>query len=133
VEPTRLAIADDNPDTIRMVADLLGPDFVVVKSFAKGTSALNNVQQIHPDILILEISLVDLSGLELLEELALRHSSVKAIVLTVYEDVEFVRAAFDAGASGYVFKTNIRSDLPLALQAVVAGQRFVPPPLRSRL
>ncbi len=122
----RVAVADDNPEITRILVDILEPDFRIVGMFFTGTSVLQEIQSLHPDVLILDISLGDLSGFQVVEELQKLNSPTKIIFLTVHEQLEFIRAAFDLGAWGYVFKSRVSVDLAKAIRAVFRGKRFFP-------
>ncbi len=122
----RVAVADDSPEITRILVDILEPDFRIVGMFFSGTSVLQGIENLHPDVLILDISLGDLSGFEVIEELRKQNSPTKIIFLTVHEKLEFVRAAFDLGAWGYVFKSRVSLDLAKAIRAVFRGKRFFP-------
>ena len=93
----RVAVADDSPEITRILVDILEPDFRIVGMFFSGASVLQGIENLHPDVLILDISLGDLSGFEVIEELRKQNSPTKIIFLTVHEKLEFVRAAFDRG------------------------------------
>jgi DNA-binding NarL/FixJ family response regulator len=86
--------------------------------------ALEQVPQLHPDIILLDISLPDMTGFELARRLEKTGNAAKVVFLTVHENVDFVRAAFDLGAAGYVFKSRIGFDLLDAIDAVCDGGRF---------
>jgi DNA-binding NarL/FixJ family response regulator len=126
VQRIRVAVADDNPEITRILVDILEPDFRIVGMFFTGASVLQGIENLHPDVLILDISLGDLSGFEVVEELRKQNSPTKIIFLTVHEKLEFVRAAFDLGASGYVFKSRVSVDLAKAIRTVFRGKRFFP-------
>ena len=85
------------------------------------TAAAAAQQQHHPDLIILDISLGDMTGFEVARRLKKSGNTAKIIFLTVHEDIDFVRAAFDLGASGYVFKSRISSDLITAIDTVLCG------------
>jgi DNA-binding NarL/FixJ family response regulator len=84
------------------------------------------VEKLIPDIILLDVSLGDMTGFSVAKRLKNMCGEAKIIFLSVHENSDFVRAAFDLGASGYVFKSQVSSDLKDALEAVSRGQRFVP-------
>jgi DNA-binding NarL/FixJ family response regulator len=126
VQRIRVAVAENNPEITRILVDILEPDFNIVGMFFTGMSALQEVQGLNPDVFILDISLGDLSGFEVVEALRQQNSSTKVVFLTVHENLEFIRAAFDLGARGYVFKSRMSLDLAKAIRAVSRGKRFFP-------
>ena len=123
----RIVVADDNTQVREKVVQLLLPDCEVVGTHANGQAALEAVLQLNPDIALLDISMPLMSGIEVAHELRTRSSRTKIVFLTVHEDVDFVSAAFDAGASAYVIKSQMASDLHAAISAVERGGVFVSP------
>lgn len=122
---TRVVLVDDNPEILEVVMQILRNSYVVAGAFLDGDSVLREWQDLRPDILILDISMGDMSGLEVAERLQARCAQVKIVFLTVYEDSEFVTSALAAGASGYVFKSRIATDLIPAIDQVRMGRMFV--------
>ncbi len=122
----RVVLADDNPAMLETLAGMLGPRYVIAASASCGASAFTQAVDADPDILVLDVSLGDMTGFDVARRLKKAGSTAKILFLSVHENREFVRAAFDAGASGYVFKSQISLDLLKALKAVSKGERFVP-------
>ena len=124
MRPIRLVLADDNPEVLETLLDLLQPQYEVVGALPDGTSLLEQVSALQPDIIILDISLPDMTGFDVVRRLKKGNSSAKIIFLTVHENIDFVRAAFDLDAAGYVFKSRISSDLIEAINATSNGGPF---------
>jgi DNA-binding NarL/FixJ family response regulator len=122
---TRIVLVDDNPEILEVVIQVLKNSYVIAGAFLDGDSVLREWQDLRPDILILDISMGDMSGLEVAERLQERCAQVKIVFLTVYEDSEFVTSALAAGASAYVFKSRIATDLIPAIDQVRTGRMFV--------
>ena len=120
----RLVLADDNPEVLETLADMLQPDYVVAGALSNGTSVLQQVDELKPDVIILDISLPDMTGFDVVRQLKKRGCSAKVIFLTVHENIDFVRAAFELDAAGYVFKSRISSDLVEAINTICNGGRF---------
>ena len=126
-----LLLADDNPALLATVVEMLDSGYRVVASLTSGASVLNQIDLLNPDILLLDISLGDLSGFDVARRLRDRPSRAKIIFLSIHEDVEFVTAGFDIGACGYIFKSRVVEDLRKAIEIVYAGGgRFVSPTSR---
>jgi len=123
----RVIVADDNLQVREKVLQLLLPDYDVVGTLANGQAALEAVLILNPDIALLDISMPLMSGIEVAHALKTRESQTKVVFLTVHEDVDFVNAAFDAGASAYVVKSQMASDLRAAISTVDQGGVFVSP------
>lgn len=101
-----LVLADDNPEMLGMLVEMLQTGYRVAAALPNGTSVLDQIATLSPSLVILDISLGDLSGFEVAKRLRDSGCPAKIIFLTVHEDVDFVRAAFDIGVSGYVFKVS---------------------------
>lgn len=123
----RIVVADDNLQVREKVVQLLLPDCDVVGTHTNGQAALEAVLGLNPDIALLDISMPLMSGIEVALELRTRESGTKVVFLTVHEDIDFVNAAFDAGASAYVVKSQMASDLHTAIATVRNGGVFVSP------
>jgi DNA-binding NarL/FixJ family response regulator len=120
----RLVLADDNSEVLETLADMLQPDYVVAGALSDGKSVLEQVAELKPDVIILDISLPDMTGFDVVRQLKKRGSRAKVIFLTVHENIDFVRAAFELDAAGYVFKSRISSDLVEAINTISNGGRF---------
>ena len=119
-----LLLADDNPDLLATLVEMLQAKYHIAGALGNGTSVLDQVLTLRPDLVLLDVSLGDLTGFEVARRLRTSGCTAKIIFLTVHEDVEFENAAFDMGASGYVFKSRISSDLVDAINRAVEGGRF---------
>ena len=90
-----------------------------------GESVLRDWTRLRPNVIVLDISMGDLNGIEVARRLRNSGFSSPIIFLTVHRDPDFVKAALDAGGSGYVVKSRMGKDLPLAIDAAFSGKRFV--------
>jgi DNA-binding NarL/FixJ family response regulator len=123
----RVVVADDNVRLLEKVVELLQPVCEVVGTVSNGFKALDAVEAFGPDIAILDISMPGLNGIEVARQLTGLASSTKIMILTVHEDADFMDAAFAAGASAYVVKSRIATDLTIAVAAVWRGEVFRSP------
>jgi DNA-binding NarL/FixJ family response regulator len=119
-----LLLADDNPRMLAALVQLLQREFVIVDALASGAEVLAKSDTVSPDIILLDISLGDLTGFQVSDQLKQRGCKSRIVFLSVHENPEFVRAAIEIGASGYVFKSQISRDLVNALHAVAQGKQF---------
>jgi DNA-binding NarL/FixJ family response regulator len=122
--PPALLLADDNPALLKALVEMLQTNYRVTAALPNGTCVLDQFSALSPDLVILDISLGDLTGFEVARRLRNRGCTAKIIFLTVHEDIDFVNAAFDVGASGYVFKSRVTDDLAKAIDIVFNGGRF---------
>ncbi len=125
----RLIIADDHLEMREAVVRLLEPHFEIVATASDGAVALDAASALKPDLLVLDISMPHLTGIEVARHLKASGSNLKIVFLTVVEDPDFVREAFAAGGSAYVVKSRLMTDLRQAINEVLAGHTFISPPL----
>jgi len=110
-----------------VVARHLAPHYDVVRTVANGKAMLDEATRLEPDVVVLDISMPVLNGIEAARKLKATGSRAKIVFLTVHADQDFVRAAFGAGAVGYVLKSELASDLLTCLSQADAGSPFVSP------
>jgi DNA-binding NarL/FixJ family response regulator len=127
--PIRVLLADDQQHCLAVAARLLESQYEVVTMVTDGQSVIDEVSRLAPDVLVLDISMPALNGIATARRLRAQGFSTKIIFLTVHADPDYVSAALAAGALGYVIKSGLASDLPLALNEVMAGRQFISPPL----
>jgi DNA-binding NarL/FixJ family response regulator len=120
----RILLADDNDTILARVRSLLNGDFDIVGSVSNGRDAVAEVKRLEPDVLLIDISMPILDGLQAVSTLGSSYRT-KCVFLTVHDDRDFVDAAFAAGASGYVVKSNFVTDLVPAIAEVVEGRKFI--------
>lgn len=106
------------------VSTFLSTEFEVVDCALNGAQALEATLRLQPDILVLDIGMPGSNGFETARELQRADSRAKVIFLTGLEDFHFIAAAMDLGYSGFVFKTSLYIDLPLAIHAALEGRTF---------
>ncbi len=124
-----MLLADDHKAMLEHVTQLLEPEFEVVGAVRDGRALLEAVAGLEPDLLVLDISMPVLSGLDAARELQRQGVHTKIVFLTVHEEPEFVRASFASGATGYVIKPRLATDLAVAIREALAGHTFISPPL----
>ena len=101
------------------------PDLTVVGEAADGEQTLQLFQQLEPDLLLLDLSMPKMDGLDCLREIKSRWPGAKVIVLTMHEDENYIKQAMQAGAAAYVHKSAADTDLFKAIDAVQAGQLYL--------
>lgn len=122
-----LILVDDHPGVLRQAIDLLPERFDVIEALEDGMGLQSALNKFQPDILVMDITLPIVSGVELARKIRAAGFTTKIVFLTVHADSDYAWEAFDAGAAGYVIKPRLASDLVSALDAVAAGHRFVSP------
>ncbi len=133
--PIRVLLVDDHAILREGVHALLTrePDILVVGEAGDGQEALERVDELHPDVVIMDIVMPRMSGLEATRLLKERHPEVRTLILSMYDDQEYVVQIIQAGASGYVLKRVVTEDLVRAIHEVHAGGSFLYPPIAATL
>jgi DNA-binding NarL/FixJ family response regulator len=123
-------VADDQQAVVEAISGLLDGKFRVVATVQDGERVIEAVKGLNPDLLLLDISMPVLSGIEAAARLKLNASSFrsKLIFVTVHQDPDYVEAAFAVGARGYVLKQRLAVDLLPAIREVLPGRTFISPP-----
>jgi DNA-binding NarL/FixJ family response regulator len=121
----RILLADDVLSVLHEVARLLQEKFEIVAMVSDGQAALESTLSLNPDLVVLDISMPGLSGIEVARELTKLGNSPKIVFLTVHEDADILAACLDAGGAGYVIKIMMEMDLIPAIDAALAGRKFV--------
>lgn len=127
----RLVIAEDQSMVLGALAALLElePDIKVIGQAANGREALDMTLRLQPDIVITDIEMPEMTGLELASEIQRRELNTRVIILTTFARAGYLRRALDAGASGYLLKDSPASALANAVRNVHAGARAIDPEL----
>jgi DNA-binding NarL/FixJ family response regulator len=121
----RVLLADDHEAILARVRSILCEDFEVVSTVGNGRDAVTEVRRLDPDVLVMDISMPVLDGLQAASQLRRNRCRTKVVFLTVHEDQDYVDAALAAGASGYVTKSHITSDLVPAIREALDGRTYV--------
>jgi DNA-binding NarL/FixJ family response regulator len=112
---------------LRKVLDLLPDEFDIVGTLESGAGLRTAIDEHHPDIVVLDITLPGQNGIVLASQLTGAGCQARIVFLSVHSDPDYVRAAMTAGAHGYVVKMRLALDLVPALRAALDGTRFVSP------
>lgn len=131
----KIVIADDHPivrEGLRRVIDEVG-DIEVIGEAANGHEVLECVQKGGMDMLLLDLSMPDLSGVELIRRLKDEWPKLPILVLTMHEEEQYAVRTIRAGASGYLTKDNASKDLVNAIRLVASGRLYISPSVAERL
>ncbi len=131
----RVLVADDHTIVREGVRILLEaqPDIEVVGEAADGQEALARVRELQPDIVLIDIAMPNLNGMEATRAIKRDYPQIQIIALTMYESDEYFFQILNAGASGYILKKAASADLLAAIRAVYAGEVFLYPSVARRL
>ena len=120
-----MLVADDFPPFLERIVDLLSREFCVVGAVTNGAELVDAVASLQPDVLVTDIYMPVMNGLEAAVQLRGHGSQVAIVYMTAHHDRELLEAARLTGALGYVTKPSLARDLAPAIRAVLAGRQFV--------
>jgi DNA-binding NarL/FixJ family response regulator len=133
--PIRVALVDDHSlvrDGIKALLAVMAP-LEVVGEAENGADAIEMVGRCQPDLLLVDISLKDMNGLELTRVLRSQYPSLKVLMLSMYDNNEYVSESVRAGASGYVLKNSPSREIIAAIEAIASGGTFYSAEIAQRL
>ena len=122
----RILLADDHSDFLEAVSRLLAAAFDIVATAADGRQALDLARRLRPDVVVLDVAMPDCNGFQTLEQLRRDGPETRVVFMTMHSDDEFVAAAINGGAHGYVLKSRLHLDLISAIDHALAGRLFLP-------
>ncbi|ROM70312.1 DNA-binding response regulator [Pseudomonas brassicacearum] len=131
----RVALVDDHSlvrDGIRALLSVM-PQLNVVGEAENGAQAIEMVGRCQPDLLLVDISLKDMNGLELTRQLGKQYPSLKTLILSMYDNYEYVSESVRSGASGYVLKNAPSREIIAAIEAIISGGTFYSAEIAQRL
>jgi DNA-binding NarL/FixJ family response regulator len=127
----RILLADDHALVragLRVILEEM-PDVEVVAEVSNGRQALRVIEDLKPDLALLDISMPELNGIEVVAEAGRQRRPTRAIILSMHLDDHYVRRALAAGAAGYLVKNSDRRELEMAVRAVARGETWLTPPV----
>ncbi len=133
--PIRVLIVDDHPVVRDGLRGLFAgdPDFEVVGEAENGREALARTEVFHPDVVLMDLRMPELDGVEATREIVARGLQAKVLIITTYDTETDVLPAIEAGATGYLLKDTPRDELRRAVRAAAAGESVVSPPVTKHL
>jgi DNA-binding NarL/FixJ family response regulator len=133
--PSRVLMVDDHPVVLAGLKALVeaDPDFKVVGNARDGRTALRLAKQLLPDVVVLDISMPEMNGIEVATALLAERPECRVLVLTVHEDRAYLRQLVEAGVCGYLLKRSASDELIRALHAVVSGGMYLDPAIAGKV
>lgn len=129
----RIVLADDHPIVAEGLRSLLAARYDVVGVVADGRALLEAARSLEPDVVVVDIAMPHVNGIEATLRLRQEQSHIKVIILTMHREQAYVRRAMESGAAGYVLKVAAPDELLTAIDAALAGKTFVTPELAGEL
>jgi DNA-binding NarL/FixJ family response regulator len=124
-----VVLADDHKAMLERVKGLLNSHSAVVEAVDNGQALVELARDSNPDVLIVDIEMPGINGIEAVRQIRKSGSTAKVVFLTVHEDPDMVPLCFEAGALGFVVKSRLASDLIPAIQLALTNHTFVSPTL----
>ena len=129
----RLLLADDHRIVMEGLKTLLEQEFELVGMVEDGRALLDAAERLRPDVIVVDISMPQLNGIEAVRQLRKTRGDLKFVILTMHSDPAYAAAALDAGASGYVLKHSASSELITAVRTVLKGKTYITPLIAGEL
>jgi DNA-binding NarL/FixJ family response regulator len=124
LQKPRVVVADDSSEMLSVVTSLLSREYSVVGRVLNGKQAVDAVLNLRPDVVVLDIQMPELDGIQAARRLQAAGSTAKVVFLTGLEDGDYISHVLNLGPYSYVFKTRCHADLPLAIAAALEGKVF---------
>ena len=129
----RILLADDHKIVLEGLRTLLEPECDIVGTVEDGRALLAEAEKLHPDVIVADISMPLLNGIEAVRQIKKADPKIKVVFLTMHPDVTYAARAFETGASGYVLKHSAPSELVTAIREALRGRTYVTPMIAGEL
>ncbi len=135
MEPMRILIADDHLVVREGLSAMLSrePDIQVVGEAVNGVEAVNKAKKLQPDMVLMDLRMPELDGVEAMRQIRAENPDIKFIVLTTYDNDEYIFKGIEAGARAYLLKDAPREELFKAIRAVYRGESLIQPAVASKV
>jgi DNA-binding NarL/FixJ family response regulator len=129
----RILLADDHRIVAEGLRSLLEPEFELIGIVEDGRALVDASKKLRPDVIIVDISMPQLNGIEAVHQIKKENKDIKVIFLTMHSDVTYAVSAMEAGAQGYVLKHSAPSELTTAVRKALSGKRYITPLLENEI
>lgn len=131
MKKTKVMIADDHSLIREGLKQLLEFDgsIEIVGEASNGVECLEKLDDVNPEVLLLDINMPEKNGIEVLKEMKTKDSPIKVLILTVHNELEYLIEAIEIGVDGYILKDSQSAELKKAIQAVLEGENYIQPSL----
>ncbi len=121
----RVLLADDHDGVLDSLRDIVEPEFDVIGTVSDGEALLTAAKRLKPDVMVVDVSMPVMGGIEAARQLADLHPEGKIVFLSIHESPAIVREALSTGAAGYVLKTSADEDLIEAIREALQGHYYL--------
>jgi two-component system response regulator NreC len=134
-QKARIVIAEDHTILREGLRSLLSsnPSFEIVGEAGDGREAIRCAEKFKPDLILTDLSMPRMNGMEAIKEIKRESPATKVLVLTVHKAEEYILATFQAGADGYILKDSTHSELMMAVKKVLSGKRYISPEISDKV
>jgi len=134
-QKVRIVIAEDHTILREGLKSLLSsnPDFEIIGEAEDGREAIRCVEKFKPDLILMDLSMPRINGLDAIKEIKKRFSETKILVLTVHKTEEYILATLKSGADGYILKDSTHAELVLAVKNVLSGKHYISPGISEKV
>jgi DNA-binding NarL/FixJ family response regulator len=131
----RIVIAEDYTILREGLRSLLSshPEFEIVGEAEDGQEAIRSVEKLKPDLALMDLSMPRMNGMDAIKEIKRRSPETKVLVLTVHKTEEYIHAALQSGADGYILKDSTHAELGMAIRHILEGKRYISPGISESL
>jgi DNA-binding NarL/FixJ family response regulator len=133
MERARVLLADDHKIVAEGLRSLLEPEFELIDIVENGRDLIDRTKKLCPDVIVVDITMPLMNGLEAVHQLKQSDASLKVVILTMHQDVNYAMKAFEVGASAFVLKHSAPSELVTAIREAWAGRTYVTPMIADEL
>lgn len=133
MEKTTVLLADDHRIVLEGLKGLLVDEFEVVGMVEDGRALLDQVQQLRPDIIVVDVAMPLLNGIDAVKQIKKSGLDTKVVFLTMHRDAMYAKEAFEAGALGFVLKHSAPSELTKAIQEALKGNTYISPAIAQEV
>ena len=133
MKKVRLLLADDHKLITESLKSILEPDYEVVGIVNDGQALLEEAFRLQPEVIVADISMPKLNGIDAVRQIKMKGNSPRIIVLTMHPDISYAARALEAGAMGYVLKHSASTELKQAIKNVLSGKKFITKKIQDEL
>jgi DNA-binding NarL/FixJ family response regulator len=132
---SRIVIAEDHTILREGLRSLLSsdPNFEIIREAEDGREAIRCVEKFKPDLILMDLSMPRMNGMEAISEIKKRFKETKILVLTVHKTEEYILATLKAGADGYILKDSTHAELMMAVKNVLSGKQYISPGISEKV